>query len=421
MMTTGLLKRARAAPNTVAMASDDVLVARQPILDRDLHVRGYELLYRAAVEAVANVSDAERATSRVIADTFGELGLERLVGGRPAFVNVTREFLLSVRPLPFAPGRVVLELLENQGTDPELLDVLHEVVDHGFAIALDDFVYDPSLEPLLDVATIVKIDVLTGGLGAALEQLPIIKDRGRVALAEKVETHEQFELLRDAGFDLFQGFFYARPKIVRGQRVPSDRPEALSTLADLESTNGEFDRLEEVIRRDVGLSYKLLRYVNSAFIGLPRELGSVRDALTTLGARTVKQWATVLVLAGVSGRGKRELIATGLVRARICEQLVGEAPEALRDRCFTVGMFSVIDALLDVSMETALAELPLVDQVLEALLNHRGIEGRTLVSVLAYERGDFDAMAPGAELGAVAECYGEAVAWADAAATVVAA
>ena len=198
--------------------------------------------------------------------------------------------------------------------------------------------------------------------------------------------------------------------------MPTVRLEALATVADLEATHGDFDRLEDVIRRDVGLSYKLLRYVNSAFFGLPRKVGSVREALTTLGARTVQQWATVLVLAGVAARGN-ELIATGLARARMCEDLA--AAEACgttgEDRCFTVGLFSVIDALLDAPMDEALAELPLVPEVTLALLERGGTAGRLLTEVLAYERGEFDALAGHERRVRVAASYRDAVAWADAA------
>jgi c-di-GMP phosphodiesterase len=436
MMTIGALKRpgwesitggmgpsspaSSPAPEPGRGAPGDVLVARQPILDAQLKVVGYEVLYRANGGPSAQVEDAERATSSVIADAFGELGLERLVGPRPAFLNVTRDFLLAVRPLPFVPGRVVLELVEDQVVDDLLLAVLRDVVGHGFALALDDFVYDDSLEPLLELATIVKVDALELGPREALNQLALLKERSVRTVAEKVETREEFALYRDAGFDLFQGYFYARPNIVRGQRVPAAQVDALATVAQLEATGGAFELLEDVIRRDLGLSYKLLRYVNSAFFGLPREVGSVREALTTLGSRTVKQWATVLALAGASGAGGGELISTGLLRARMCEDLFQGDDRTAAERCFTVGLFSVIDALLDTPMEQALAELPLVDEVRDALLHREGEAGRILAQVLAYERGEFDCVDCDDRLAVIGQSYRGALEWADAAAATVA-
>jgi c-di-GMP phosphodiesterase len=391
---------------------EDVLVARQPILDRRLDVMGYELLYRTSANlGSANPEQAEQATSRVIADAFGELGLERLVGARPAFVNLTRDFLLAVRPLPLAPDRVVLELLEDQVVDDALIDVLHELVGKGFALALDDFVYDGTQEPLLDLASIAKVDVRALAPEEAIEQLELLRARGIKTVAEKVETLEEFELYRDAGFDFFQGYFYARPSVIHRQRVP----EALGSLGEIQSAGGDFDSVQRVILRDVGLSYRLLRYANSAFIGLPSPVGSVREALIRLGARTVQQWATMLVLAGLPGK-PHQLVATALLRARMCQLAVPPRNRHLMDRLFTVGMFSVIDALLDMPMEEALSGLPLDDDVMTALLGGGSIEGDVLQRVLAYERGDFDLLDLDGEDDILARIYPVALAWSDAAA-----
>jgi c-di-GMP phosphodiesterase len=391
---------------------EDVLVARQPILDGKLDIMGYELLYRTS--ASLGAAEAERgdaATSRVLANAFGELGLERLVGARPAFVNFDRDFLLAVRPLPLAPGRVVLELLEDQQVDEELLTVLRECVAKGFALALDDFVYDDSLEPLLQLASIVKVDVRALAPEEVLEQLELLRARGVRTVAEKVETVEEFERYRDAGFDLFQGYFFARPSVVHRPRVP----EALGSLGDIQSAGGDFDAVQRVILRDVGLSYRLLRYANSAFIGLPSPVGSVREAIVRLGARTVQQWATMLVLAGMPGK-PHALVSTALLRARMCQLAVPPRNRHLMDRLFTVGMFSVIDALLDMPMPEALAGLPLDDDVTAALLGGESVEGQVLQRVLAYERGDFDALDLDGEDDILARVYPIALAWADAAA-----
>jgi c-di-GMP phosphodiesterase len=395
---------------------EDVLVARQPILDARLEVMGYELLYRTSKNlGAATADEGEQATSRVIANAFGELGLERLVGARPAFVNFTRDFLLTVRPLPLAPGRVVLELLEDQVLDEDLFGVLRELVAKGFALALDDFVYDESQEPLLELASIAKVDVRALAREEALEQLALLRRHGLRTVAEKVETVEQYEDFRQAGFDYFQGYFYARPSVLHRQRVP----EALGSLGEIQSAGGDFDNVQRVILRDVGLSYRLLRYANSAFIGLPSPVGSVREALIRLGARTVQQWATMLVLAGLPGK-PHQLVATALLRARMCQLAVPPRNRHLMDRLFTVGMFSVIDGLLDMPMEEALAGLPLDDDVTAALLGGDSIEGQVLKRVLAYERGDFDMLDFDGEDDILARVYPVALAWSDSAARGVA-
>jgi EAL and modified HD-GYP domain-containing signal transduction protein len=411
-----LLKDRRCRAITVAMGgADHVLVARQAILDHRLRVVGYELLYRAPhALGHADVVDAEQATSRVIAEVYTEIGLEKMVGAHPAFINVTREFLLTVRPLPLSPGRAVLELLEDQEPDEELLEVLRELRAKDYTIALDDFVYHEALDPLLELASIVKIDVLALEPDDVLAQLEVAKRRGLRAVAEKVEAHDDFERWREAGFELFQGYFYARPRTVHAQRVPARTIDALGALAELQSTGGDFDRLEQVIRRDVGLSYRLLRYVNSAFFAFASDIESVHDALVRLGARTVQQWATVLVLAGVPGT-PHELLATALRRARMCELLAPAGDAGVADRCFTVGLFSVVDGLLDVPMDEALGSLPLSDAIKVALLGGDNAEGRLLRRVTTWELGEFDVGCDRAEaLIAANESYRAALEWSDA-------
>ena len=305
-------------------------VARQPILDAQLHVVGYELLFRAPGARTANVVDAQAATSSVIVDSFMEIGLDELVGEHVAYLNVSRDFLMSVRPLPLPPGRVVLELLENQQIDEDLLGVLRELVADGFTLALDDFRYTPEAEPLLELARIVKLDVLALEEEELLEQVALLRRRRpRLSLlGEKVETRADFERCRVLGFDAFQGYFFARPSLTHGRGVPTQCLGALSAVSSLNAVE-DFDSLEQIITRDVGLSLRLLRYANSAYVFLPRRVGSVREALIMLGARQVRRWATVVVLAGTSD-APHELLVTGLVRARMCQLLCGAGDDQTR-------------------------------------------------------------------------------------------
>jgi c-di-GMP phosphodiesterase len=390
----------------------DVLVARQPILDRDLQVAGYELLFRSAGVAGAVIVDPEQATSQVIVDAIGDIGLDRLAGTHPAYVNVSRELLLAVRPLPLPPGRVVLELLEGQTVDAELLAVARELAAAGFTLALDDFVYEPALEPLLEIAHVAKVDVLALGREAALGQLDHMRGHCMRLVAEKVETHEDFAFYRDAGFELFQGFFYARPQLVRGRGVPAARLGSVGTLAELQRAGGSFERLEEVIRHDAGLSYKLLRFANSASNGARSPVGSVREAVVRLGTRAVQQWATVLTLAGIPDRPP-ELLTTGLLRARTCQILVTKSDDGCPERAFVVGLFSVLDALLDVSMDEVLELVSLESAVSAALRSRRGVEGAVLADVIAYEHGAAatEGQRAVADLHAVGAAYREALAW----------
>ena len=405
-----------AAANTVLR---EFSVARQPILDAQLAVVGYELLFRAPGARTANVVDAQAATSSVIVDSFMEIGLDELVGDHVAYLNVSRDFLMSVRPLPLPPDRVVLELLENQIIDDELLTVLRELVADGFTLALDDFRHSEEVEPLLELARIVKLDVLALEEEDLLEQVALLRRRRpRLSLlAEKVETRADFERCRVLGFDAFQGYFFARPSLTHGRGVPTQCLGALSAVSSLNAIE-DFDALEQIITRDVGLSLRLLRYANSAYVFLPRRVGSVREALIMLGARQVRRWATVVVLAGTSD-APHELLVTGLVRARMCQLLSGARDEQTADRYFTVGLFSVVDALVDAPMDEVLATLPFSEEVMQALQQRDGELGEVLEAVLAYERGAFEDVAVHAPAPAgmtYEAAYREAVGWADSAA-----
>jgi len=391
-----------------------VRVARQPILDGRARLIGYELLFRGSGAETAGVIDDRAATSTVILDGVLDVGLLDLVGESLAYVNVSRDFLLSVRPLPLPAGQVVLELLEDQVVDDALLDVLEDLVEQRFAIALDDFRSTPETERLLKYARIVKVDVLEH-TGQALEELVARLRAHRPSLtllAEKVETREDFERCRELGFQSFQGYFFARPSRVQRERLPSQGLVALSAMADLAATE-DFDELNSIITRDTGLSMRLLRYANSAYLSLPRRVASVREGLAWLGAVTVRRFALMAAFAGVRDV-PNELLRTALVRARMCQLLSGGGAHLAGDSYFTVGLFSVADALSNTPMQDVIGQLPFSSGVAEALLHGSGALGELLTGVVAYQRGDFEAAG---ELirrrPDVERIYREAIGWAD--------
>jgi EAL and modified HD-GYP domain-containing signal transduction protein len=391
-----------------------VRVARQPILDRNACLVGYELLFRAPQAETAAVSDDQEATATVILDGLLDVGLFDLVGDGLAYLNVSRDFLLSVRPLPLPAQRVVLELLERQPVDDELLEVLDELIEQRFTIALDDFQLTPDTEQLLKYAQIIKIDVLEH-TGQALEDLLARLRTNRPALtliAEKVETREEFEHCRELGFDAFQGYFFAKPTRVPQQRLPSQGLTALSAMAELSATE-DFDELNRIITRDVGLSMRLLRYANSAYVALPRRVGSVQEGLAWLGAVTVRRFALMAALA--SARDVPDvLLVTALVRAHMCQLASGAGEGTAGDSYFTVGLFSVADALVNAPMQDLIEQLPFRDDIAAALVHGSGELGELLTEVTAYQRGDFDAAS---ELihrqPHIEQIYREATIWAD--------
>lgn len=416
-MATFRLKRGRggsARGAAVAQARRAVAVARQPILDRDGELLAYELLFREPGSERAGVLDAREATSRVILDGLFDVGLSDLVGDNVAYVNVSRDFLLGVRPLPLPPRRVVLELLEDQEVDDELLGALDELVADGYTIALDDFRLTPDTERLVRYASIIKIDVLEH-TGTALERLVAHLRAGWPGvklLAEKVETRADWVRCRVLGFEAFQGYYFARPSSMQRTRLPTHGLGSLRTMVELGGTE-DFDELNHIITRDAGLSMRLLRYANSAYMALPRQVGSVQEGLAWLGATTVKRFAMIVALAHAPDVPS-ELLATALVRARMCQQLSGSPESAAGDSAFTVGLFSVADALADAPMQLVIEDLPLRYDVEDALLYGSGALGELLAGVIAYQQGEFERAAEALPGGIDAgEAYREALAWTD--------
>jgi EAL and modified HD-GYP domain-containing signal transduction protein len=326
-------------------------------------------------------------------------------------VDVTREFLVAVRPLPLAPDSVVLEVRADQPVDDLLLLALREAREAGFRIALDGFRAEIAADALLDLADSVKLDVSVLDEDAIEAAVNVARGRGLALIADGVQTRTEYGFCRGLGFDAFQGRYFAEPVIVTGASAPTYRLGALALLAQGESTS--FEQLERVIAEDPGLSLKLVKLANSAFFNRRHPVGSIHQALMALGSVAVRRWATLLVLAGVSDRPSH-LLELGLLRARLCELVAARTEGAEPDRAFTVGLFSVADSLLGTRMPTLLADLPFDDRTTSALGDHKGPEGRLLSGVLAYERGDFDSCADtGVSLVDIARAYGDALDWTD--------
>ena len=383
--------------------AETVVVARQPILDHLERIVAFELL-------TPQEDDPRRVTASVLTQAIADIGLAKLAGTRPVHVDVTREFLLALRPLPFAPDRVILELAADQPADELLLHALKEAHDAGFQIALDGFDGDEG-NVFLDFADSVKLNIATLDEEAIENAVNVARGRGLHLIADGVQSREAYGFCRGLGFDAFQGQYFAEPVVVHGASAPTYRLRALSMLAMNESTS--FEQLERVITEDPGLSFKLMKLANSAFFGGRHRVGSVRQALMTLGSVAVRRWATLLVLAGVNDRPSH-LLELGLLRARLCELVAARTPGAEPERAFTIGLFSIVDALLGTRMHLLLDDLPFDERTSRALGEHVGPEGNLLAGVLAYERGDFeDCAAAGVSLVDIARAYGEALDWTD--------
>lgn len=395
------------------MSGRQVFVGRQPILDRNLGVLGYELLFRDDPSADSARAQGDRATSRVIVNTFAEFGLDRLVGDKLAFVNMTRPFLVGTLPLPFRAGEVVLEVIDGVDADDDLVAGVRRLVDSGYAIAVDE-----NAARLLPLATYAKIDVLnreprdvSDGVAAVLAA-PRDAGLGPIRLvAERVESRPVMAECESLGFHYFQGYLLARPSVVSSPALTPSTITCMELLNRLTEPGITFEALEEVVRMDVGLSYRVLRAVNSAASGLVRPVSSVRDALVMLGVKQLRSWVLLMVLADAT-EGEDEQLAMALTRARMCELLVPHFPGAPRESAFLVGLLSSLEFLLGTPMTEVVDRLPLESDVVGALLHREGPLGSMLDVVVAYEMADLEAIAASpVDLGLLSPAYLDAVGW----------
>jgi EAL and modified HD-GYP domain-containing signal transduction protein len=385
---------------------NEVLLARQPILDGDLTAVGYELLYREAGSDDADVRDDELATARVSLRAMTEIELEQLVDRRRAWINVTREFVLGGLAQTIPPERVVLELLEDQLVDRALIDALAGLRTGGYKVALDDFTLTPEIEPLLSTVDIVKLDLRALGPTGLTTLARELAQHRLTLVAEKLEDHADFEVALAAGCHLFQGYFFCRPELIEGTAVAPNKLALLKLAADVQDPSVDLAALDRVISSDVALSYRLLRYINSAYFSLRQPVSTVMQAVTLLGIESVRSWTTMMILAQIGGK-PRELFITALVRARFC-QLTGYNGDGAGSELFALGLFSVIDALTDRPMASVVSSLPFPREMRDALVNRTG-PGRLLDCVAAMEEGEFRRARQ--LVAGAPERYLEAVAW----------
>lgn len=391
----------------------EIFLGRQPIYDKSLKVQGYELLFRSGPENRATFTDGDQATSRVILSAFVDIGLDQLVGNAPAFINLTRSFLLQDDPLPLPPERVVLEVLEDIEVDAAMLAAVRRLAGQGYTIALDDFIYREQLRPLVDLANIIKIDIRAMSRADVEQHVQQLRRYPAMLLAEKVESYEDLAFCEELGFQRFQGYFFSRPKLIGGQRIPTNRLATLTLLAKIQAPHAEVGELERIIRQDLTLSFRLLRYINSAFFAMPRTVESIHQAVVYLGIDAIKTWVSLLALSGIDDK-PHELMTTTMVRAKMCELLAQSVSAPDPDTFFTVGLFSALDAILDMPMDQVVASLPLSEEAASALRTRKGRLGAALDCVVAYERAYWEQVAfAGLPTSQITEAYIAALAWAD--------
>jgi EAL and modified HD-GYP domain-containing signal transduction protein len=372
-------------PNTSAF------VGRQPILDKTLAIYGYELLYRRGHEAQAVILDGDSASASTAVDAFLAFGLDTLVADRRAFINLTRSVLLSGVCGQLPSDRVVLELLEDLPCDEEVAREVAGLAAAGYRVALDDFVPGDARTPLLPHADIVKVDIEAldapefESLVAHLHEAPVD------VVVERVETQEQLDLCRVLGVNYFQGFFFARPTVLEGRRIPVEQITALRVLSLLADPNTSVQALGDAVAADVKLTYQLLRAANSALSAPAGTIASIPDAVMRLGRGQLRAWLSVMALSGLKGK-PAAVLSLALTRARMCEALGQAAGAASPATWFMAGLFSTLDLLFNAPVKTLLDLLPLSPSVVDAIVNRTGILGESLNAVIAFERGEWSSI-----------------------------
>ncbi len=398
----------------------DKFIARQPIFNKIGRVVGYELLFRSGLENVFRVppGGVRRATQQTIADSMLTIGLDTLTGGKPAYFNLNRDALLGGYALLLPKKLAVIEILETVEPDEQVLEACRELQQAGYRLALDDFSYDARYDPLIELVKIIKIDFLATTRAEREELVRRFRPKNIQLLAEKVETHEAFEEARAMGFTLFQGFFFGKPKIVSSKELPANKLHYMQILFEIHQPDFGFDKLEQILKRETSLTLKLLKYINSVYFAWRSKVDSIHRALVMLGEREIRKWATIVMLSSLCWDKPEELIVHSVVRGRFCEQL---APAfGMPDKSqslFLVGLFSLINAMLDRPLEEILRDVPLADEIKQALLGTHNPLREVHEYTLAYERADWETVAGktyalGQDEAAISTLYREALEWA---------
>lgn len=396
----------------------EVQVARQAIYDRTNKAIAYELLFRALADSACSTRNDDLASWQVLSTGFLDIGLDALLKGRRALVNVPRAMLLDDRIRSLPADVIGLEILEDVEPDAEVLEAIRALRASGYLMVLDDYIGLPESEPLLDVVEWVKVDLRAIGVSRAAALAKELAPRGLRLLAEKVETQEERDAAMAAGYDYFQGYFLHRPRLVGGRTLATSLEAELKLLHLLASGDFNLQAVRTVVEGDVALCYRLIRYTNSVRFGGRHEITSIRQCLMRLGEDETRRWIALVLLPTLSAGRSPEIADAALTRARMCELITRQADTQIPPSvAFTAGLFTLMDAVLDMPMPDVVHELGLNGALSDALL-HQGESslGTLLEIVEAYERAPVEEIVPQCTdlqipLETVGDAYLMAVQW----------
>jgi c-di-GMP-related signal transduction protein len=400
----------------------EVYLGRQPILDSRCNVMGYELLFRASMANFCNSLDDVAATSQVIVNAVLGVGLDRLLGNKPAFINFDRTLLLGDWTTLLPPARSIIEILETVPPDDQVLAACTQLRRQGYSLALDDCLDDARTAAFVPFVNILKVDFQQTSRG---EQEAIAHRYGKAGMklvAEKIETEPEFQRARRLGYDYFQGFFFARPTVLEAARIPASQISSLRLVKQIQREDLDFAAIEDLVRHDVSFSHSLLTYLNSAAFHWAHRISSVRHGLLLLGSNEIIRWAWMASLSSLGKSRPEVLMAQVLMRGRFSEAIAQTANLSTGDvDTFLLGMFSMLDAILQRPLVGILDDLNIsvtLRDVLLGLADDGDPLSLLLRIVKAYETGDWhvvDSVAQilGLSADVLSSCYLKSLSWVD--------
>jgi c-di-GMP-related signal transduction protein len=370
----------------------DVFVARQPIFNRKKKLFAYELLFRSGMANGFPGIDGNIATSSLLSTSFFTVGIDKIAGGRKSFINFTEELLIRGTPTLFPHSKIMVEILETVQPTEEIIEVCKGLRNKGYSLVLDDFVYAQKFEPLIELSTIIKVDFRSTPFDEIERMVEHLSRYSCKLLAEKIETYDEFQKALTIGFVYFQGYFFAKPEVLKNKEIPPSKMAILQLIADINTAEFDVLALEQLINQDVSISFKLLTYLNSAYFRRLQPISSIHQAIAFLGETGFRLFVSLIATSRLADNKPDELIRASIIRARFLEH-IGKEMKMDGSEFFMLGLFSLLDAMLDNSMEYLLGKLPLTDEVNDALINRKGTLFPFLRLAETYESGnwtDFD-------------------------------
>lgn len=394
-------------------------VARQPIIDENQNVIAYELLFRDGESNHFPDIDPNQATSNILTNNHLTLGVEEITAGLSAYINFHADTLIRKFPSFLDPQNIVVEILEDVPISDELLTACETLKSQGFTLALDDHDFDPKWDKFLPYADIIKVDVLSLSLIEISKYVNRIKPFNKILLAEKVETLQQFEQLKLLGFTLFQGYFFAKPEMLKRRKINTVKSNMLALIQQASHAQLNFAAISDIFSADVGLTYKLLRFINSPVYGRSQDITSLKHALTYIGEVELKKFIALLALSDLAAAKPSEIMRLSLYRAKFCEFIANYRKDLENPpKAFLTGMLSLIDGVLDQDIKDVVEILPIDNEIKAALLGQQNDLSKYIRLAVSAEQGDWQqaenlANELSLEPLIYAKCNLEALKWAD--------